>query len=266
MSIFAKDALKGEHALVTGATGGIGFETAKVLAGMGASVTMTGRRKEKLKDLVSSIKKQYPESNIFSYTADIANEKERRQLIENAEQANGFISLLVNAAGISGGDTVDQLTREDIEKIIHLNFTSTVLLTQLVYLKMKEKQQGAIVNVSSLSGLRGTYGNTAYAGSKFALIGFTQSMAVEAVTNNIRVNAVCPGYVDTEMGRNAIKKRGNRENRSFEEQMKMAESNLPSGRISTPEEVAYTIAYLLTDAAGNIVGESVKISGGSVMR
>jgi 3-oxoacyl-[acyl-carrier protein] reductase len=121
------------------------------------------------------------------------------------------------------------------------------------------------VNVSSLSGLRGTYGNSAYSASKFAITGFTQSFAVEAIEHNIRVNSVCPGFVDTDMGINAIKRKAGRESKSFEEKMKEVESGIPSGRITTAREVANTIAFLLTDAAENIVGESVKISGGSVM-
>jgi len=98
------------------------------------------------------------------------------------------------------------------------------------------------------------------------LIGFTQSFALEAIQHGIRVNSVCPGYVETDMGASSIQTKGIREGRSFEEQYKIANESLPSGRISTPREVANTIAFLLTDAASNIVGESVKISGGSVMR
>ncbi|HEU5141470.1 MAG TPA: SDR family oxidoreductase [Bacillales bacterium] len=265
MSIFSKEALNGKHALVTGATGGIGYETAKVLAAMGAAVTITGRKQEKLEQRAEEIRKQTPEAELFTYTADLGNDEERRQLVEAAEKNCGPISLLVNSAGISGGTTVDQLTQDEMERIMHLNYTSTVLLTQLVYKKMIKKKECAIVNVSSLSGLRGTYGNTAYAASKFALTGFTHSMAVEAIEHGVRVNAVCPGYVETEMGKNAIGRRAARANRSLEEQMEIVNQGLPSGRMTTPQEVANTIAFLLTDAAGNIVGESVKISGGSVL-
>jgi NAD(P)-dependent dehydrogenase (short-subunit alcohol dehydrogenase family) len=263
MFVFANDALKEKHAIVTGATGGIGYKTAKVLASMGASVTITGRRKEKLDELAREIGKDFPDTTVLSYPADISAEKDRRNLVKAAEEANGLTSLLVNSAGISGGDTVDRLTKEEMDKIMDINYTSTVLLTQLVYNRMKAKQEGAVVNVASLSGLRGTYGNTAYAASKFALIGFTQSFAFEAIKHHVRVNAVCPGYVDTDMGRNAVQRRVDRENRSFET---VVNDNIPSGRMTTPEEVANTIAYLLSNAAGNIVGESMKISGGSVMR
>src|SRR5690606_5310852 len=118
----------------------------------------------------------------------------------------------------------------------------------------------------SLSGLRGGYGHTAYAASKFALIGFTHCLAVEAIKHNVRVNAVCPGFVDTEMGYDVIRRQAAANRVSFEEQLERTNAGIPSGRTTTPEEVANAIAFLLTDAAASIVGESLKISGGAVLR
>ncbi|WP_010531541.1 SDR family NAD(P)-dependent oxidoreductase [Lentibacillus jeotgali] len=263
MGIFANDALKGEHVLVTGATGGIGSETAKVLAEMGASITLTGRRGNILEDLAAEIHEATPDANVFTHTADIANEEERNELVKSAEKAYGPITLLVNNAGISGGGPVGQLEQEDMERVMHLNYTSAVLLTQLIYESMKKQQRGAIVNVTSLSGLRGTYGGTAYAGSKFAMTAFTHSMALEAIEHGVRVNAVSPGFVDTDMGRSSAQKKADRKGVSLQE---VIEDSIPSGRMTNPREVANTIAFLLTDAAENIVGESVKLSGGSVLR
>lgn len=266
MTIFSNEALKHKHVLITGATGGIGYETAKLLAEMGAKVTITGRNEEKLKELASELEGITGKANISVKQADLTKEEDREKLIAHAEKEQGFINALVNSAGISGGKTVEELDEDFIEKLMNLNFKSTFLLTQSVYRKMMEKKEGNIVNLASLSGLRGTHGNTAYAASKFAVVGWTQSMALEAIEHNIRVNAVCPGYVDTDMARNSIRRKADRKGISFEEGMKEAESSIPSGRLSAAEEVANTIAFLLTDAAGNIVGESVKISGGSVMR
>lgn len=265
MNYFAADALKGKHALITGATGGIGYQTAIIVAAMGASVTITGRNKKKLSNLADEIRTAHPDASIFVQEADIAVGEERKKLITAAELEHGPVTLLVNCAGISGGGPLEELEQEEMEKIMHLNYTVPVLLSQLVYPGMKKNGGGAVVNVSSLSGLRGTPGNTAYAASKFALIGFTHCFATEAAQHGVRVNAVCPGYVDTEMGRNGIAKRAEQHGRSFEEQLKQTEDNYPSKRITTPEEVANSIAFLLTDAAGNIVGESLKISGGSVL-
>lgn len=263
MSIFATDALKEEHALITGATGGIGSETTKMLAEMGAAVTLTGRRKNKLEELAEEIRKATPDAQVYTHSVDLVSEDECGQLVESAANVYGPISLLVNNAGVSGGGPVDQLDQKDMERVMNVNYTSTVLLTQLVYESMKKQKKGAIVNVTSLSGLRGTYGGTAYAGSKFAMTAFTHSFALEAIEHGVRVNAVSPGFVDTEMGRSSAQKKADRKGRSLEEVIK---DSIPSGRMTSPREVANTIAFLLTDAAENIVGESVKISGGSVMR
>ncbi|WP_203334528.1 SDR family NAD(P)-dependent oxidoreductase [Planococcus beigongshangi] len=265
-TLFAEDALAHKHVLITGATGGIGRETAKVVAAMGAKVTITGRDEEKLNALAEELGEMTDKDKIYVQPADLTQSEDRLKLIANAEEAHGFINGLVNSAGVAGGKTVEELGEEFIEKLMNLNYKCTFLLTQEIYRKMMEQKEGDIVNLASLSGLRGTHGNTAYAASKFAVVGWTQSMALEAIEHGIRVNAVCPGYVDTEMARNSIRRKAERKGISFEEGMKEAESTIPSGRISTPQEVANTIAFLLTDAAVNIVGESVKISGGSVMR
>lgn len=265
-SIFSNHALSNKHALITGASGGIGYSTALTLSQMGADLTITGRRKEKLEQLKHEIIAKKPDANIFIQTADLTNDKERQQLVENAEKTFGFISILINSAGILGNGKVEEISQIQLEDTMHLNYTVPILLTQEVFKRMKQKKEGVIINVASLSGLRGTFGGTAYCGSKFALIGFTQSFALEAIQDGVHVNAVCPGYVETQMGKQAIQDKADREHRSFEEQYKSASNSLPSGRITTPEEVANTIAFLSSDAASNIIGESVKISGGSVMR
>ncbi|MCA0985921.1 SDR family NAD(P)-dependent oxidoreductase [Guptibacillus algicola] len=267
MGIFNKDALKHQHVIITGATGGIGYETAKAAVQAGASITITGRNEEKLTELKEACLKLAKDAQVAIIPADLTNENDRSKLVEGAVEENGPITGLVNSAGIGGGDTLDALKEEDLRNVMELNYTATVLLTQLVYNKMRsDDQKGAIVNLSSLSGLRGTFGGTAYSASKFAITGFTQSFAHEAIQHGIRVNAVCPGFVDTEMGRNSIEAKGKRENKSFEEELQAVEKALPSGRITQPEEVANSIVYLLSNASDNIIGESLKISGGSVMR
>ncbi|TMW73387.1 SDR family NAD(P)-dependent oxidoreductase [Alteribacter natronophilus] len=266
MTIFHPEALAGEHIVITGATGGIGMETAKYAAACGASVTITGRNNEKLKKLKKELESLHPPGKVTAVQCDLTEESDRHSLIKSAVESAGPITGLVNSAGVAGGAVMKDLTEEEVRSIMELNFTSTLLLTQLVYRQMIELGKGVIVNVSSLSGLRGTYGNSAYSASKFALTGFTQSLAVEAIEHNIRVNAVCPGFVNTEMARGAIKRKADRNNRSFEEEKQEIENNLPSSRLTEPGEVAHTIVFLLTDAAENVIGESVKISGGSVMR
>lgn len=266
MSIFSTDVFKGKHALVTGATGGIGYETAKVLASMGADVTVTGRKENVLTDLKNEIEHDVLHAKVNVVVADLAETQDRERLVQAAEDKLGAITLLVNSAGIMGGGVIEDLSQQELERVMHLNFTVPILLTQRIFESMKSNKEGSIVNVSSLSGIRGVVGGTAYVGSKFALNGFTQSFALEAIKQNVRVNAVCPGYVDTQMGRDAIRSKADREGNSFEDQFKIESEKLPSGRITTALEVANTIAYLLSDASENVVGEAVILSGGSVMR
>lgn len=266
MGIFDKQALAEKHLLITGATGGIGWETAKAVAQMGAKLTVTGRDADKLNQLEKELKGMMDGRRLHVHAADLTDPGDRKQLVETAEAKLGFIGGLVNSAGAAGGKQVEELDQEFLEHLMNINYTSTFLLTQLVYRRMMEEGRGDIVNLASLSGLRGTAGNTAYAASKFAVVGWTQSMALEAIEHGIRVNAVCPGYVDTEMARASIQRKAERKEIPFAQAMEEAEAGIPSHRLSTPQEVARTIAFLLTDAAPNIVGESVKISGGSVMR
>ncbi|SHN10397.1 SDR family NAD(P)-dependent oxidoreductase [Gracilibacillus kekensis] len=266
MSIFSKDALAYEHIVITGATGDIGFDTAKVIASMGARITINGRNEIKLENLKQELLEITNEDSIAVIAADITKAQEREKLVSKAEKRLGVITGLVNAAGISGGGTVDQLSEEEIEKIMQVNYLSTFSLTKMIYQNMIKQKKGHIVNVASLSGLRATRGNSAYASSKFALVGWTQSLAVEAIEHNIRVNAVCPGFVDSEMATQAIERKAEQNGISYEDQLEKVKQGLPSGRLTTTTEVGNTIAFLLTDATPNIVGESVKISGGSVMR
>lgn len=266
MSVFSNDALRGKHALITGATGGIGRETARVVASMGAAVTVTGRNGEKLKRLRDEILQAVPGATVHAVAADITEPEGRRLLVAEAEEANGPVSLLVNNAGVFWHTLVEDLTEEALAKMMDVNFSSVVFLTRQIYLGMRERREGAIVNVSSLAGLRGLYGYTAYAASKAALIAFTHCLALEAIKYNVRVNAVCPGFVDTEMGSEVIREAAAMNNVSYEEQKRRLIAGIPSGRATTPVEVANAIAFLLTEACGNIVGESLKISGGALLR
>ncbi|PSL40849.1 3-oxoacyl-[acyl-carrier protein] reductase [Salsuginibacillus halophilus] len=266
MTRFAADALLDDHIVITGASGGIGWATAIEAVQVGAKVTINGRRAEQLEALKTACEETASDAQVFIHTGDITKESDRASLAEQARKTFGPVTKLVNAAGIIGGGPVEELTENDLDQVMQANYNAAVMLTQTLYPDMKSRGSGAVVNVSSLSGLRGTYGNTAYSASKFALIGFTQCFALEAIEHGVRVNAVCPGFVDTDMARGILSRKAEQAGLSFDEQWQLTEDSLPSGRITTPEEVASSIIFLLTDAAENIVGESMKISGGGVMR
>lgn len=267
MAVYADDALEGETALVTGATGGIGSVTAEVIAGMGANVVITGRDEEVLTRVEREVADAATGGDVHAHPTDITEQSERRALLVAAEGTCGSISLLVNSAGVTGGRRpFEQTTEEQLASVMDVNVTATTFLTREVYRGMKAREEGAIVNVSSLSGLRGTYQSIPYCASKFALTGITQSLALEAIEHGVRVNAVCPGWVDTPMAHDGIRSKAEAEDRTYEEQLEREREGLPSGRITSPVEVANAIAFLLTDAAPNVVGECVKLSGGAVLR
>lgn len=265
--IFAKESFEAKHVLITGATGGIGEAVAVAAAGLGMKITLTGRNPEKLDRVTEKVRAHgINGSSVQAVRGDLTVEEDRSRMIAEAVEAHGPLHHLVNNAGIAKGAVIERLAEEDLRDVMELNFTATVLFTQEIYREMtKEKSGVSIVNVASLSGLRGTYGGTAYCGSKFALIGFTQSFAYEAIEHGIRVNAVCPGFVETDMARSIIEKKATRKDRGYEEEYKTTVDSLPSKRITQPDEVANSILYLMSPAAGNIIGESMKISGGAVM-
>jgi len=267
MSVFDSDTLAEESVLVTGATGGIGSETATTVAEMGASVLITGRDEERLEAVRSRVADVSASRTVVAQQADITRQADRRDLLVSARDNLDGVTMLVNGAGTGGTRTpFEDLSGDELTRVMTVNHTATVLLTQAVYRDLRQQGDGAIVNIASLSGLRGTYQSVPYCSSKFALVGFTQSLALEAIEHGIRVNAVCPGWVDTKMAHSGIQEKAEAAGRSYEEQLAYERDGLPSGRITAPEEVANTVAFLLSDAAENIVGESLKISGGGVMR
>lgn len=259
MPIFSNEALKDRHIIVTGASGGIGKAIVDVIVDMGAKVTATGRNVEKLNEYFGS----NPNVNIFPLDIDQTDQHEN--FLQQAISTFGNVYGLVNNAGTYERGPAEKLEAETFSKIMHTNWFATVLLTQKVYRHMISNQTGAIVNIASLSGLRGVRNNSAYVSSKFALVGFTQSLALEAIHHGIRVNAVCPGFVNTKMGVDAIRDRALQNGISYEEQVERLKREIPAGKIIEPYEVANVTAFLLTDAAYSIVGESIKISGGTVV-
>ncbi|ADH98477.1 SDR family NAD(P)-dependent oxidoreductase [Salisediminibacterium selenitireducens] len=264
--IFSEEQFVGKHLLITGATGGIGMTTALKAAELGMHVSLTGRNQDKLQEVADACRRAGDSARVTAIAADLTKEEDRTRIVEEAEAGGGPIDYLVNNAGIAKGTVLERLEEADLRDVMELNFTSTVLLTQEVFRHMKARETGGgIVNVASLSGLRGVHGATAYCGSKFALIGFTQSFAYEAIEDGVRVNAVCPGFVETGMAKDIIKRKAEREGISFENKYDQIVDGLPAKRITRPEEVVNSILYLLSPAAVNIIGESLKISAGAVM-
>ena len=248
--------LSGRVALVTGASSGIGAATAQVLAQLGASIAL-GYHKNELgvKQGLQSI--QQSGGKAVAIQADVRESKEIHRLVQTTVQELGPIDILVNNAGwLVERVPLLQVTGERWDEIINLNLTSALRCCQEVAPKMIERRTGAIVNVVSIAGRNGGGpGSGAYSTAKGALITLTKSLAKELAPHQVRVNAVSPGVIDTPF----------HEVFSTPEMMANFVKTIPLGRVGKSLEIATAIAFLASDAASYIVGETIEINGGQLM-
>jgi 3-oxoacyl-[acyl-carrier protein] reductase len=248
--------LTGKVALITGASSGIGAATAAVFAELGAKVAIGYFRNQKGAEaaragIVSAGGKA------IAIRADVCQESEIRRLVKSAADELGPIDILVNNAGsLVERMKIDEVTSEKWDGIQNLNLKSAVLCSQAVAASMIERRAGAIVNVVSIAGRNGGGpGAGAYAAAKAGLIAFTKSLARELGPHGIRVNAVSPGVIDTPF----------HEVFSTPEMMRNFRAMIPLGRVGVPAECATAIAFLASDAASFVVGETIEVNGGQLM-
>jgi len=264
-AVFSKDALKGKTALVTGATGGIGRAIAKQFNSLGANLLLTGRKADLLEEIRNELDADGKSGTVATVTADLTEDGGREAVVRQASDSFGGIDILINNAGTFANALLEEVKEEELEWVMKVNFTSVVMLTRKVYEEMKRKGSGKIIQISSLSGMRGWEGGTLYASSKFALNGFTQCLAVEAAKHGVQVNAVAPGFVETDMAKRSIGAKAKRAGLSLEEMWHKMEQGLPTGRLTTPEEVAHAVAFLSIQGIDNMTGTYLRISGGGLL-
>jgi 3-oxoacyl-[acyl-carrier protein] reductase len=244
-------------ALVTGASSGIGAATAETLAALGARVALGyHRNRQGAEDTSERIRAAG--GTALAVGADVRRSEDIHALVDRAASELGPIDILVNNAGsLVARYSILEISEERIEEIVSLNFTSAVLTSQAVVASMIERRRGAIVNVVSIAGHNGGGpGAGAYAASKAALTAFTKSLAKELAPSGIRVNAVSPGVIDTPF----------HEVFSTPEMIQNFVRMIPLGRVGTAAECATVIAFLASDAASYVVGETIEINGGQLMR
>lgn len=249
--------LTGRIALVTGASSGIGAATAVTLADLGAHVAIGYQRNRKgAEDTRDRIVADGGAAIVIA--ADVRRAAEVRALVDRATAELGPIDILVNNAGsLVARLGIRELTEERLDEILALNLKSAVLASQAVAASMIERRRGAIVNVVSIAGhTGGGPGAGAYAASKAALAAYTKSLAKELAPHGVRVNAIAPGVIDTPF----------HEVFSTPEMIRSFVSTIPLGRVGTPAECATVIAFLASDAASYIVGETIDVNGGQLMR
>ena len=233
--------LEGKLALVTGASRGIGRAIATGLAAAGAEVVIGYRSgKDEAEGLASEL-------GARAIQADVSSSEEARRLVEEA----GDVDVLVNNAGLTRDGLLARMSDEDWRTVIDTNLSSVFFTCRAVTRPMMRKRRGAIVNVSSIVGVHGNWGQANYAASKAGIIGFTKSLARELGSRNIRANVVAPGYVKTRLT----------EVLPDEATAAMVE-NTPLGRVAEPEEVAGAVRFLASDEASFITGEVLLVDGG----
>ncbi|ALX50399.1 3-oxoacyl-ACP reductase FabG [Lentibacillus amyloliquefaciens] len=243
--------LSGKVAMVTGAARGLGKGIAEKLGKEGAQVVIVDLNEEACKEAVDSFREEGYRAT--SYTVNIANEDEVTKLFNNVTDEFGKIDILVNNAGINKDGTLHKMSVDQWQQVLDVNLTGTFLCTREAAVRMKERNEGRIISISSASWL-GNFGQANYAASKAGVVGLTKTAARELAKNNITCNAICPGFIDTDMTRGVPDK--------VWDQMI---NKIPMGRAGAPSDVGNMIAFLASDEASYITGEVINVGGGMVI-
>ena len=234
--------------LITGATGGIGKALVEKFDSLGGNVLATGTKNEKL-DL---LKKEFPKINILKF--DISEHTKIEEFIENVNSQLTGLDILINNAGVNMDNLSLRMKDEEWKKVIDINLSSTFLLCKYGIKKMLKNKYGRITNITSIVGHTGNLGQSNYAASKAGIVGMTKSLAIEYAKKNITLNCVSPGFIRTKMTDNIT-----------ENIKAILTSKIPMAKLGTGEDVANTVAFLSSDAASYITGETIHVNGGMYM-
>ena len=232
--------------IVSGGTRGIGAALVKLFFNCNAQVIATGADLETIEKLNAQ-----SEDRIKYLHLDFASNKSVKACISNIVKL-GQIDVLINNAGVNKIDSIDKIEEDDWDWINHVNLRGPFLLTKAVSKIMKKKSQGKIINISSIFGVVSKPKRAAYSTTKWGLIGFTKAVALDLAPYNILVNAVSPGFVDTQLTRSILGEKG----------IKKITETIPQKRLATVEEIAKTIVYLASDHNTYIAGQNIIVDGG----
>lgn len=248
------------HALVTGGGRGIGAAIARRLVADGLQVTVLGRSLQAVQALAA----EQPES-LHAVAADVADAQDVARAVADAQARFGPVQVLVNNAGQAESAPFLKMELALWQRMLDVNLTGTMLCTQAVLPGMLAAGWGRIVNVASTAGQVGYAYVSAYCAAKHGVVGLTRSLALELATKGVTVNAVCPGYTDTDIVRDSVARVVAKTGRSPEAALAEFVKGNPQGRLVDPAEVADAVAWLCGAGAGAITGQSVSVSGGEVM-
>ena len=239
---------KNKKILITGATGGIGYSLVKKFNELDGNILATGTNNEKL----DKIKKEFPNTNVLKF--DISQHDKIEEFIENVNSQLVGIDVLINNAGINLDNLSLRMKNDEWKKVIDINLTSTFYLCKYSIKKMLKNKYGRIVNITSIVGHTGNLGQANYSASKGAIVSMSKSLAIEYAKKNITVNCVSPGFIQSKMTDNIV-----------ESIKAVLTSKIPMSRLGTGDDVSNTVAFLSSDSASYITGETIHVNGGMYM-
>ncbi len=240
--------LNNKKVLITGATGGIGNCLVEKFTNLGSKIVASGTNEEKL----NKLKTKFKNIEIMQFKLEAHNKIE--EFVEKVDKQLGGLDILINNAGITLDNLSIRLSEENWKKVLDINLTSTFLMCKHTIKKMLKKKSGKIINITSIVGHTGNLGQANYSASKAGIVAFSKSLAIEYARKNINVNCVSPGFIKTEMT-----------DKINEEFKKNLINQIPSGTLGTGEDVSNCVAFLASDMANYINGETIHVNGGMYM-
>jgi 3-oxoacyl-[acyl-carrier protein] reductase len=241
--------LSGKTALVTGATGAIGGAIARALHAQGATVAISGTRKEHLDTLAGELG-----SRVHVLPCDLSDKDAVEALVPAAEAAMQKLDILVANAGVNKDNLFVQLKDEDWDKVIAVNLTATFRLTRAAVQRMMRRRFGRVIGISSIVGFTGNPGQGNYTASKAGLVGMMKSVAAEYAKRNVTANCIAPGIIASAMT-----------DKLNEKQRETIMSRVPAGKLGTPQDIAAAAVYLASDEAHYVTGQTIHVNGGMAM-
>lgn len=241
--------LTGKTALVTGASGGIGAAIATALHAQGATVTLSGTRRDALDALATALS-----SRVHVVTANLSDRDSVETLVPAAEAAMGSLDILVNNAGLTRDGLFLRMKNDDWDQVLAVNLTAGFVLCRAALRGMMKRRHGRVIGITSIVGVTGNPGQANYAASKAGMIGMSKSLAAEVASRNITVNCIAPGFIETSMTAELNDK-----------QKEGILGSVPMGRLGSAGEIAATAVFLASSEAGYVTGQTLHVNGGMVM-